>query len=113
MISNNKLIEHIGHTAIFYVPECKVDDEVRGMFHEFFIRNYDAYTFEPTRIQGFWRRDPDSPIFADINVKYVVSFDGHSHLTSFVEFLSGMCRRMGEECLYMTVGNQSYLIKPS
>lgn len=105
-------LEYIGQTATFYVPEGKLG-VVKDILHEFFITHYDAYTCEESDIKGYWRRDPDSPIFDDKNVKYVVSFEGKHRVGEFVDFLSLVCGLLEEECLYLTMGAKSWLVKPS
>jgi hypothetical protein len=94
------------------VPEKKVGS-IKQMLHDFFISNYNAYTFENSEIQGFWRRDFNSPIFDDRNVKYVVSFDGKDRVCEFIDFLSEVCYFIDEECIYLTMGQESWLVKPS
>lgn len=102
-------LEFIGHTICFYVPRSKLGI-IQPLCHDFFLSNYDAYTFEDSDIQGFWRRHPESPIFEDRNVKFVIAFQGQEKIDAFVGFLSKLCSMIGEECLYLTMGSRSWLV---
>jgi hypothetical protein len=104
-------LEYVGHMATFYIPRQKLSNVEREC-HEFFLANYDAYTFEDSNIQGYWRPHPDSSIFEDENVKYVVSFQGDDRVFAFIDFLSQLCGRIGEECIYLTMGYKSWLVWP-
>lgn len=98
--------------ATFYVPAAKVVGEVKDRFHDFFITNYQAYTVESSDILGFWRRDRQSALSEDRNLKYVVSFEGRERVDSFVDFLSETCEMIGEQCIYLTMGHKSWLVRP-
>lgn len=111
-IEQHENLEYIGLTASFYVPRSKMTAISSGVCHDFFLKNYDAYTVEDSNIQGYWRRHPESPIFEDRNVKYVVSFHGKDKIKAFIDFLSSLCGYVGEECIYMTIGNESFLVFP-
>jgi hypothetical protein len=104
-------LEYIGQMAVFYLPTTKVSMVSKKM-HEFFLSRYNAYTSEASDIRGFWRKDHASPVFDDHNVKYVVSFDGRERIDSFIDFLSGICREIDEECIYLNMGMKSYLVYP-
>ncbi len=111
ILKTDSPLEYIGHVATFYIPRTKallVEDRC----HRFFIEHYDAYTRESSEITGYWRKQPGHPIFADENVKYVVSFRGKKKVAKFVNFLSEICAVIEEECLYLTMGFKSYLVKP-
>ncbi len=108
----HKNVEFIGQTATFYIPETK-NSVIEETLHNFFLTHYNAYTAESSDIQGYWRRDANSPIFSDRNVKYIVSFDGREKIDPFIDFLSGVCSTINEECIYLTMGMKSFLVKPN
>jgi hypothetical protein len=105
-------LEYIGHMATFYLPEAKLDSTVRQMIHDHLISHFNAYTVESSNIQGFWRKGPQSPVFGDKNVRYVVSFNGKNRVDSFVTFIAEICTMLGEECIYLTMGKKSWLVTP-
>ena len=42
--------DYIGKVAIFYIPENKLTKPVRKKLHDFFVKNYNAYTHEVSKI---------------------------------------------------------------
>jgi hypothetical protein len=115
-----KELLYIGQVAIFYLPLEKLNSNENGvggktpkeLIHHFLMENYNAYTMEASDTQGFWRQNKQSKIFQDVNARYEVSFLGKEKIPRFVEFLSEMCRMMGEEAVYLTMGKNSYLVLP-
>jgi hypothetical protein len=45
-------------------------------------------------------------------IEVKVSFKGKERIPKLQKFLAGMCRLMGEECLYLETGEDSWLIYP-
>lgn len=115
-----KRLVYIGHVAVFYLPQSKLDDEhyrcdgmlPRQLVHEFLMEHYNAYTVSIDNTRGFWRQSKQSRIYADINARYEVSFLGKEKIPFFVEFLSGLCKSIEEEAIYLTMGKKSYLVLP-
>lgn len=106
----------IGQVAVFYIPASKLDLELnlgtpRQMLHEFFVKNYNAYTHEISKIQGFWTKK--DILIVDEHERYEVSFDGKDKVREFVEFLSKICGIIGEDSIYLTMGNKSWLVTAS
>jgi len=103
-------VEVIGQKAVFYVPANKLDETMKATIHDFCIENFNAYTKDLTHSYGVWRRGKDSELVEDQCVRYEVSFD--TGMPQFLDFLSHLCRLMGEECIYLTMKDHGYLIKP-
>jgi len=101
---------HIGEVAVFYVPSEKLTKTIRSKMHNFFVQNYDAYTHETSKIQGYWTKN--NKILKDKHERYEVSFSGEDNLKKFISFLSNICEDVKEDCIYLSVGNDSYLINP-
>ena len=51
-------------------------------------------------------------MFKDKHERYEVSFKGEKKFKEFVLFLSELCNMTNEESIYMSIGEESYLIKP-
>jgi hypothetical protein len=114
---NIKELVPIGQVAVFYLPLIKLDfvhlgRTVRDYIHDFLIEHYDAYTLATAENHGFWRKDKTSQIIHDANARYEVSFGGKEKIPAFVGFLARTCSILGEEAIYLTMGQQSYLVLP-
>lgn len=109
MDEKNNGVDSVGDIACFYIPKSKMY-LVKDLCHNFFLEHYDAYTFEDSNIQGFWRMNKNNPIFEDINVKYVVSFQGEMGV--FVNFLKMICSLINERCIYLIFGHKAWLVWP-
>lgn len=109
---------YIGEVAVFYIPACKLDIcistniTIREVLHDFFVKNYNSYTHEISNIKGFWvKQEITGPILiTDQHEKYLISFDGKER--EFVAFISMICRIIGEDSIYLTMGSRSWLISP-
>lgn len=102
--------EHLGKVAVFYVPSKKLTRKVAKEIHEFFVSKHKAYTHEFGGIKGFWH-DGDK-LTKDSHEKYEISFKGKEKLLELVDFLSRLCAKIDEDSIYMTMADDSYLIRP-
>jgi hypothetical protein len=105
--------------AHFYVPAHKwdtMDYKFRGktvsvLVHEFAIGNYNGYTVRGPFV-GNWRPTKKDLPMRESVIEVKVSFKGKERIPKLQKFLAGMCRLMGEECLYLETGEDSWLIYP-
>jgi hypothetical protein len=110
----------LGRQAVFYVPAEKMDDPQFGldgstpteMFDRFFIQNFGGLTHEESQIRGEWASGDGQKVFTDQHQRYEVSFAGKKKEHEFLNFLSEMCGRLGEESIYVTMATRSWLVKP-
>lgn len=108
---------YIGHVAVFYIPTKKLDVAVqdgrtaRQILHEFFVANYNAYTHEVSKIQGYWMNK--DLLVRDEHERYEVSFSGREKVKEFVTFLSEVCSLIEEDSIYLTMGYKSWLVVPA
>lgn len=109
-MDSNKNVDHIGKVATFYLPSEKLDGKKRKKIHGFLVDNYDAYTHEKGGLRGYWRDGEE--LSMDKNERYEVSSSGEENFKKLVGFLSELCSEIGEKCVYLTVGEESYLIWP-
>jgi hypothetical protein len=103
-------VDHVGKVVVFYVPSKKLDSKIREMLHDFFVSNYSAYTHELGEIKGYWVSK--DTMFKDEHERFEVSFGGTDNFKKFVSFISEICRMAGEDCIYVTVGEECYLVRP-
>lgn len=109
-------IKYIGRVAVFYIPIIKLDvllddgQTARQILHDFCVSNYNAYTHESSKIQGFWMNK--NILVRDEHEKFEVSFRGSKKVKGFVVFLSKICKLIQEESIYLTIGSKSWLVFP-
>lgn len=104
-------VEHIGRMAHVLVPIAKIDYEiaegtVRSRLYRHFEAAYGGFTEQPL-VRGMWKG------FREAHVQMTISFKGKEQIPGFLEFLSSLCRDMDEECLYLEMGEDSFLVRPS
>ena len=109
--------KYIGHVSVFYVPTNKLDlllengKTARVTLHDFCVEYFNAYTHEVSKIQGYWLNN--EILHKDDHERYEISFRGRKKVKKFVAFLSNLCRMVGEESIYLTMGYKSWLIVPN
>lgn len=103
-------VKHVGKVAVFCLPADKLNEKVRSKIHDFLVRNYSAYTHESSKIEGYWAGRDN--LVRDAHERYEVSFNGNENFKKFVDFLSEVCGDIGEDSIYLTVADESYLIMP-
>lgn len=104
-------VEHIGRIAVFYLPSKKLNAEVRGDIHDFFVSRHGAYTHESGDIRGYWH--DGRRLVDDSHERYEISFKGDEKFREFLGFLSELCSRVEEKSIYLTVGEESFLVRPA
>lgn len=111
-----KNLTPLGKMTLFYIPSNKLDvpgpsgaASPRGQIHEFLIRHYKAYTHTPSPVKGFWL-DQQEVMVHDVLEQFEVSFGSEKAFEQLVTFLGGLCRALGEEAIYLTRGEESFLV---
>lgn len=111
-------VHELGKVTVFYVPSHKLDHPkharesltARQDIHEFLMGRYNAYTQTPTPVRGYWGA-PDGEIFHDVMERFEVSFGSESEFDRLIEFLAELCDRLGEQAIYVTRGERSFLVQ--
>lgn len=113
----NKSAQYIGRVCTFYIPASKLDNieyshaemSPRQLLHEYFVENHNAYTHEVSNIRGYWMNHEE--LVFDQHERYEVSFRGKKKMEEFISFLSRFCFLIKEDCIYLTMGYRSWLVK--
>jgi len=109
-MEESKKIDHIGKVAVFYIPSNKLTDEIKKEMHHFFVSRHKAYTHESGDIKGYWH--DGERLTSDSHERYEISFKGREKFREFVDFLSEICKKIGEKSIYLTIADDSYLVRP-
>ncbi|HLN32403.1 MAG TPA: hypothetical protein VK395_32040 [Gemmataceae bacterium] len=111
-----KNVTALGKMTIFYVPSHKLDapstvgeQTARARIHDFLMQHYKAYTHTPSPVKGFWL-SRERVVLHDVLERFEVSFGSESAFRRLVLFLHELCRMLGEEAIYLTRGEQSFLV---
>jgi hypothetical protein len=111
-----KNLTPLGKMTLFYIPSHKLDlpgpagqHTPRGQIHEFLMKHYKAYTHMPSPVKGFWLND-DRAMMHDVLERFEVSFEAEEGFARLVEFLGQLCRSLDEEAIYLTRGEESFLV---
>jgi sugar/nucleoside kinase (ribokinase family) len=111
-----KGVTPLGKMTLFYVPSHKLDvpgpgkgATPRAEIHDFLMRHYKAYTHTPSPVKGFWL-DEDRAVVHDVLERFEVSFGSEQEFERLVAFLRQLCRALGEQAIYLTRGEESFLV---
>jgi len=103
------MIEKIGKLVTFYVPKNKLSDPIKNDIHNFFVLKHKAYTRESGEIIGYWHSGVD--IIREKHERYEISLK-NNEIKDLVFFIESLCEKIKEKCIYVTIGNNSYLVHP-
>jgi hypothetical protein len=73
------------------------------------MQHYRAYTHTPSPVKGFWLNQ-DKKIQHDVLERFEVSFESEEGFERLVQFLGELCLALGEEAIYLTRGEESFLV---
>jgi hypothetical protein len=112
----NQSLTPLGTMTAFYIPAHKLDVPVAGQastprtnIHQFLIENFQAYTHSPSLVKGFWL-DESGRMSHDVLERFEVSFGAELEFERLVQFLRRICGELGEEAIYLTRGEESFLV---
>ena len=112
MIAHSNL-QPIGRMAVFFVPAQKlaVKPDTQNRLEEKLLSTYQGYTKMTQHIEGHYCMGHE--VVKDEHIRYEVSFPGKKQIPAFVALISRLARDLGEEAIYLTMGQHSYLVTPS
>ena len=105
-----KNLQSIGRMAIFYIPVQKLTEhpETQKWLEESLIHLYGGFTKITQNIEGHFQMGHE--IIKDEHVRYEVSFNGKKRIPAFVKLVAKLAGELGEEAVYLTMGEKSYLV---
>ncbi|HVA51659.1 MAG TPA: hypothetical protein VNH11_35290 [Pirellulales bacterium] len=112
----NDALTPLGKMTAFYIPAHKLDAPARehgatprDTIHRFLIEHFRAYTHAPSLVKGFWL-DDQGRMQHDVLERFEVSFGAEHEFERLVGFLRQICASLGEEAIYLTRGEESFLV---
>ncbi|MGD9646732.1 MAG: hypothetical protein AB7U73_13545 [Pirellulales bacterium] len=111
-----KNLAPLGKMTAFYIPSHKLDgpgfdsvETARRTIHEFLIAHYKAYTHTPSPVKGYWLSGR-GVLLHDVMERFEVSFDREVDYERLIVFLTELAHRLDEESIYLTRGDESFLV---
>jgi len=107
--------EALGQVAAALLPLEKLKlKSPRGLpfereIHEFLVTNFNGYTVFSGNISGHWKDDAGHVHYGE-HRQYKVALPGPDSVASFEVFLAELAADMGENCIYIELSREIFLI---
>jgi hypothetical protein len=110
--------ETLGQVAVVLLPIEKLKvKSPRGVpfereIHDFLVTSFNGYTVSSGNISGHWKDDTGHDHYGE-HRQYKVAVAAQEAIHCFEVFLAGIAAEMQEECIYVEIGREIYLIYAS
>lgn len=107
--------ERLGQLAVALLPIEKLKlKSPRGVpfereIHEFLVTNFNGYTVFSGNISGHWKDDHGHDHYGE-HRQYTVAVGAQESIQSFEVFLAEIAADMHEECIYVELGREIFLV---
>jgi hypothetical protein len=107
--------ESLGYIAALLLPIEKLKARsLRGRsfekeVHDFLLTNFNGYTVSSGNISGHWKDEAGRDHYGE-HREYKVALPDRSFSGSLEVFLAGLAGEMGEECIYLEIASDIFLI---
>lgn len=98
--------EYLGKPAIFLIPSFKLES-IEFEIHSFLMQNYGKAWNQTSNVKGYWMGKVEGEY-----IKFEISFVGKEKIPNLKKFLAQICIKIGEECIYLITGADSWYIYP-
>jgi hypothetical protein len=105
----------LGFVAAVLLPIEKLKGKSpRGLsfeqeIHDFLLTNFNGYTVSSGNISGHWKDDNGRDHYGE-HREYRVALPSRAFSASLDVFLAGLAWEMGEECIYVEVASEIFLV---
>ena len=113
-----KLYEkRLGSTTVFLLPSLKLKQpatvgiSVEARLHAFLMDNFGGYTAQAGNIFGYWRTDGRADSYGE-HREFSVAFADRTKAELLKGFLARLALELREECIYLRVGDEAFLVYP-
>ena len=107
--------ECLGNLAAALLPLEKLKlKSPRGVafereIHDFLVTNFNGYTVSSGNISGHWKDDHGQDHYGE-HRQYKVALTGQESIASFEVFLAEIAADMHEDCIYVELGREIFLV---
>lgn len=110
--------EHcLGAPAVFLLPSLKLKEPARdgaspeSRLHDFLMENFGGYTAQAGNIFGYWKEASGAASYGE-HREFTVSLSDPGKDPLLKRYLAGLAREMDEQCIYLRIAGETYLIYP-
>ena len=108
--------ESQGRMAVFLIPSLKLKKRDRGItveekIHRFLVKNFGGYTAAAGNIFGYWKDARGRDSYGE-HREFKVALRKHELAQVLKHFLAGIAQDIGEECIYLETGDETWFIYP-
>jgi hypothetical protein len=114
LLADDPEIIELGRMAVVYIPVAKLEKNpsVQTAFDNTLIQRYRGITKITQYVEGHYQMGPTTNVI-DNHIRYEISFaGGEESVVPFINILKQLCRDLGENSLYVTMGEKSFLVRP-
>lgn len=107
--------QRLGAPAKFLLPSLKLKEPARdgpspeSRLHDFLMQNFGGYTAQAGNIFGYWTDEAGSASYGE-HREFTVSLADEAKEPLLKEHLAEVAREMKEECIYLQVAGETFLI---
>jgi hypothetical protein len=108
--------ESLGKMAVFLLPSLQLKRRgpkgalYEDILHKFLISRFGGYTASAGNIFGYWTDERTGREYYGEHKEYKVSFRGKERTNMLLQFLSRLAGRLGEDCIYVEIGEDAWLV---
>jgi hypothetical protein len=109
--------ESQGRMAVFLIPSLKLKKRDRGItveekIHRFLVKKFGGYTAAAGNIFGYWKDARGRDSYGE-HREFKVALRKQELAPVLKDFLAGIAQDIGEECIYLETGDETWFIYPA
>lgn len=113
-------VENLGKRALFLIPSIKVYNSkysqsrqsIAKVIHHFLHENFGGYTCASGNIYGYFGfGHAEYDELREFRVAFKED-EARTKIPKLLEFLSDLCKDIGEECIYYELGEDAFVVYP-
>ncbi len=110
--------ENLGKMIVFLLPSLQLKrksqkgESLEDKLHHFLLQKFNGYTAAAGNIFGYWRNAAGKEFYGE-HKEYKVSLLKKNEIRALEDFLSILAFEMEEESIYVSSGEDSWLLYPT
>lgn len=110
--------EDLGTRVIFLLPSLKLKERgkagktIEDNVREFLLKKFGGYTAAAGNVFGYWKNAAGREFYGE-HTEFKVSLKGERRIEILEEFLVKVAVEMGEKSIYLSAGEESWLLYPA